>query len=150
MDGLRRKKQIKKKIRKVRKVNPNLKWQLIQIYLNLGMHAAKAECLAQGLNASYAANAATVMGFHRLRKDYLPTGRKGPRLVTEEKQWELIQIYLHLGTVISERECVEAGVCRQYASNSAKAMGLSRHDNIGRSHRSEMWERAIQKGKICT
>lgn len=46
------------------------------------------------------------------------------RKLTPEQAHQLLQIYLHMGDEIAQRDCIEAGVSPMYASHVAHEAGL--------------------------
>jgi hypothetical protein len=78
------------------------------------------------------------------------------RRVTPERSHELLQIYLHMGDAIAERDCVEAGVSAMYASHVAHEAGLGRRFKVRGSgnvatrvrHDDPRWRWAVERGTV--
>lgn len=78
------------------------------------------------------------------------------RKVSAERSHELVQIYLHMGTVIAERECMESGLSRHYARNVAVQLGHRRprksgprqNANYRIDHNDPRWQWAVERGPV--
>ena len=60
---------------KKRKVTPERRHELVQIFLNMGHDIARAECAASGVEKYYAEKQASEMGYQIPRKPRVMVGR---------------------------------------------------------------------------
>lgn len=87
-----------------------------------------------------------------MRRGHLKQGRK----VTKRQEWQLVQIFLHMGQDVAGPVCVALGVSPRYAKNRVTELGLlpPRKNHGGGNialtvdHTDPRWKWAEERGPV--